>query len=61
MSSDIAEKVLGHATRSVVEQTYDRFDYLDAKADALNRLAALIDGIVNPRDNVIPLARESRS
>jgi hypothetical protein len=49
---------LGHAIGGV-EQIYDRHDYLSEKADALKRLAALIDAIVNSHDNVILLAPKS--
>jgi integrase len=51
-----AERVLGHVVGGV-EGTYDRHAYADEKADALVRLAALIDGIVNPRPNVLPLTK----
>jgi len=52
---DIAERVLGHA-RKGVEGVYDRHPFTDEKADALRRLAALIDVIVNgPTDNVVLL------
>jgi integrase len=53
---DIAERVLGHV-REGVEGIYDRHSYRDEKADALRRLATLIDGIVNPRENVLPMAK----
>ena len=53
--SDIAERVLGHARRGV-EGIYDRHAYLDEKADALRRLAAVIEAIVRPpTGNVVPL------
>jgi integrase len=54
---DIAERVLGH-TIGGVEATYDRHSYSDEKADALARLSALIEHIVNPPDAtsvVVPL------
>jgi integrase len=53
---EIAERVLGHAVPGV-EGVYDRHQYRDEKADALARLAALVDGIVNPRANVVTLTR----
>jgi integrase len=56
---DIAERVMGHAIGGV-EGTYDRFQYRDEKADALQRLAALIDGIVRSRENVLPLAKRAK-
>jgi integrase len=52
---DIAERVLGHAIGGV-EGVYDRHHYQEAKADALKRLAGLIDAIINPpADNVVSL------
>jgi hypothetical protein len=39
--------VLGHAIRGV-EGVYDRHEYRDEKADALRRLAALVENILNP-------------
>jgi integrase len=54
---DIAERVLGHAIPGV-EGVYDRHSYSDEKADALARLAALVETIVNPPEgNVVPLRR----
>jgi len=53
---DISERVLGHAIPGV-EGVYDRHSYDHEKADALNRLATLIDTIVHPPEggNVIAL------
>jgi hypothetical protein len=51
---DIAERVLGHVIGGV-EGVYDRHSYLDEKADALRKLAALIQNVVNPQQNVLPL------
>jgi integrase len=53
---DISERVLGHAIGGV-EGIYDRHQYDHEKADALARLATLIDSIVHPRDNVLPMAK----
>jgi integrase len=47
---DVAERVMGHAIVGV-EGIYDRFSYRAEKAEALKQLAALIDGIVNVREN----------
>lgn len=44
---DIAERVMGHVIPGV-EGIYDRYTYYDEKADALRRLAGLIEIIVNP-------------
>ena len=57
--SDIAERCMGHVTQGV-EGVYDRHSYLAEKSDALARLATLIDGIVHPRDNVLPLSNQSK-
>jgi integrase len=59
ISSEHAERVLGHAIVGV-EGVYDRHTYRDEKADALQRLAALIGRIVNPPKggNVVTLAKE---
>jgi integrase len=55
---DISERVLGHVAQGV-ESIYDRHHYRDEKADALAKLAALIDGIVNPRENVTPMRKRA--
>jgi len=56
---DIGERVMGHAIAGV-EGVYDRHKYRDEKADALRRLATLIDGIVNPRENIVPMTAKRR-
>jgi integrase len=59
VSSEHAERVMGHAIGGV-EGVYDRYAYMDEKSDALQRLATLIDGIVHPRRNVLPMERKGR-
>lgn len=50
---DVAERVLGHVIHGV-EGIYDRHSYLDEKRDALERLAALVERIIEPpADNVV--------
>jgi integrase len=44
---DISERVLGHIIAGV-EGTYDRHSYADEKRDALEKLAAMIERILNP-------------
>lgn len=56
---DVGDRVLGHTQRGV-RGIYDRHDYKAEKADALRKLAALIDGIVHPRDNVVPMQRPAQ-
>ena len=55
----ISERVLGHTIRGV-EGPYDRHSYAHEKADALERLATLIDRIVNPPSgNVMPMVKKA--
>jgi integrase len=57
---DIGEHVLGHAVQGV-EGIYDRHSYDAEKADALRRLAGLIQQIVGPpQDNVVAMKRGKR-
>ena len=53
---DIAERVMGHVIPGV-EGVYDRHEYKDEKARALQALAGIIGGIINPQPNVIRLAK----
>lgn len=58
--SDVAERVLGHKLGGV-KRVYDRYDYAAEKADALQRLAAKVESIVNPPpENVVPIRRDQR-
>jgi integrase len=58
---DIGERVLGHAI-SGVGAVYDRFSYDHEKADALRRLAALVERIITlPSDNVVTLHEAAAS
>jgi integrase len=50
--SEHAERVMGHAIAGV-EGVYDRHKYLEEKAVALARLAALVERIVNPPDTTV--------
>ena len=55
VQSEHAERVLGHVIAGV-EGIYDRYEYLPEKSEAVRRLAALIETIVNPpADNVVQL------
>lgn len=53
---DISERVLAH-TIGGVEGVYDCYEYLPEKFDALTRLAALVERIVHPVDNVVEIPR----
>ena len=59
VAENVAERVLGHALPGV-RGVYNRYDYADEKADALQRLAAKIETIVNPPSgNVVPFPAEN--
>jgi hypothetical protein len=52
---DISERVLGHVIAGV-EGVYDRHSCLDEKRDALEKLAAMVERILNPAPaSVVPL------
>jgi integrase len=55
---DISERVLAHVIPGV-EGIYDRYEYAAEKREALEKLAALIERILNPPagDNITPLRR----
>jgi integrase len=57
VADHIAERTLGHSIRGV-EGIYNRHAYFNEKSDALQRLATLIEQIINPPDtgNVVELA-----
>lgn len=60
VQKDIAERVLGHAIAGI-EGVYDRHTYRSEKADALQRLAALVDIIRRPpARNVVALREAAR-
>jgi integrase len=52
VSSDIAERVLGHALPGV-RGTYDRHAYLTEKREALEKLAAQLERILHPEAAVV--------
>jgi integrase len=56
---DIAERVLGHVIPGV-EGVYNRWEYHAEKADALTRRAAHVDGIVHPKQNVVPMRKRTK-
>jgi integrase len=55
--TDHAEMCLGHVITGV-RGTYDRYEYHAEKKAAYRTLAAQIDRIVNPKDNVISIAKQ---
>ena len=57
---DISERVLGHVIAGV-EGTYDRHSYADEKRDALEKLAAMIERILNPLPSNVEKLGEHRA
>jgi integrase len=53
--TDHAERCLGHVIAGV-RGVYDRHDYFEEKKQAFAALAAMLDRILNPVDNVVPFA-----
>ena len=56
---DISERVLGHVIAGV-EGTYDRHSYANEKCDALEKLAAMIERILNPLPANVEKLRDHR-
>ena len=56
---DISERVLGHVIAGV-EGTYDRHSYADEKRDALEKLAAMIERILDPLPSNVEKLGEHR-
>jgi integrase len=54
---DHAERCLGHVVTGI-RGTYDRHAFRDEKLAAFEALAALVDRIVNPADNVVQMRTE---
>ena len=57
---DISERVLGHVIVGV-EGTYDRHSYADEKRDALEKLAAIIERIVDLTPSSVAVLSEHRA
>jgi integrase len=59
VQTEISELVLGHSIKGI-QKVYDRHSYFEEKAQALAKLAALIERIVNPPvANVVALEASS--
>jgi integrase len=56
VAPEIAERCLGHLQPSI-QQTYDRHKYIAEMALAYEKLATLIQQIVDPQPNVVAMAR----
>jgi integrase len=58
--TDYAERVLGHVIGGV-RGTYDRYEYLEEKRDALAKLARLVDRIISGRPTELKLVRRQEA
>jgi integrase len=58
VAPDTAERCLGHVIGGV-RGTYDRYEYHAEKKQAFEALAALIERIINPRENVLSFDRSA--
>lgn len=59
VSTEVSELVLGHSIRGI-QKVYDRHSYFEEKAQALSKLASLIERIVDPPStNVVTLGAAS--
>jgi integrase len=59
VSADHAERVIGHVIGGV-RGVYDRFQYVDEKRDAHEKLAALIERILNRTDTLVQFPKSRR-
>jgi hypothetical protein len=59
VSNEVAEHCLAHALPTI-QATYNRYAYLAEKRDAFERLANLVERIINP-DNVVAMTSSHRS
>jgi integrase len=60
VNGEVGERILGHAVGSGQQQVYDRHDFAHEMDDALERLGALVERIINPPgDNVVALGAAS--
>jgi len=57
VSPDHAERAIGHAIGGI-RGVYDRHEFYDEKRHAFEVLAAQIDRILNPQNNVVPMRAE---
>jgi integrase len=61
VEGEVAERVLGHVIQGI-EGVYNLHDYEAEKRDALEKLGAAIERILNPpANNVVPLAKAKKS
>jgi integrase len=56
VSNEVGERCLGHVLGGIVK-TYNRYSYAEEKRIAFGKLAMLVEGIVSPQPNVLPMVR----
>jgi integrase len=56
---DIGERCIGHA-RDPMNETYDRFKYIDERREAFEMLAQLLKRIIDPHANVVEFTKKTR-
>lgn len=54
----IAERCLNHKLKGV-EGIYDRYDYLDERREALQKIADQLEPVINPMENVVSFRRRA--
>lgn len=57
---DIGERCVGHA-RDLMNETYDRYKYIDERREAFEALAQLLKRIIDPHGNVKEFTKKSRT
>ena len=60
VAPDHAERALGHVIGGIRE-TYDRHEYVEEKRQAFEALAAQLERIINPKENVVQLRTATTS
>jgi len=58
VAGHVAERCLNHKLKGV-EGIYDRYDYLDERREALEKLACLVEPIVTPAANVVSFGKSA--
>ena len=59
VADSVAERCLGNVIGGV-RGTYDRHKYYNEKKLAFEKLATLIENIVDPKENVLPMNEKKR-
>jgi integrase len=60
IDKEVKERCLGHVPEGIVD-VYDQYEFYDEKKLAFEKLAALVEGIVHPQPNVVPMEKKRRT